>query len=158
MKVALSQAPLMRFFHSKFYQELITAIFIILWLYVGITKLIDYRSFEIQMSISPIFHKSAKLVTFGVPLLEILVGFSLIAKKTRIIGYYLSFVLMIIFTIYVAYLMIFIPNLPCSCGGIISSLGWTQHLILNITLTILALIYIITFHRRQRTLRHTSIH
>ena len=36
-------------------------------------------------------------------------------------------------------ILIYSPYVPCSCGGIVSALSWTQHLILNIGLTLACL-------------------
>lgn len=118
--------------------EVVVTILIVLWFYTGIAKLLGYRSFQLQMHQNRLLYRYADLITFGIPILEIAIGFLLVFGKTRRVGLLASSVLMVIFTVYVAYLMLYIPNLPCSCGGIISSLNWPQHLMLNIALTILA--------------------
>nr|WP_276834881.1 MauE/DoxX family redox-associated membrane protein [Chryseobacterium cucumeris] len=53
-----------------------------------------------------------------------------------------SFVLMLIFTGYIALLLSKSKNLPCSCGGILEKMSWNQHLYFNIgcvTLSAIAL-------------------
>ncbi|WP_341837402.1 MauE/DoxX family redox-associated membrane protein [Chitinophaga pollutisoli] len=120
--------------------EAIIAILIVVLLHTGISKLIDWRSFEIQMFQSPIFHEYYRIVTFGGPILEIIIALMLVIKRTRFVAFIASFLLMGFFTWYVYFLMTTIPNLPCSCGGVVGWLNWTQHLILNIFLTIISLI------------------
>ena len=39
---------------------------------------------------------------------------------------------MTIFTLYIGYMVAFVPKLPCSCGGIIQKMSWNQHLIFNV--------------------------
>lgn len=130
--------------------ETLTAIFIILWIYTGITKLIDFRSATWQMMTNPIFRDIPWAGVWVGPSLELVAALLLVIKSTRTIGFYLSFALMLFFTFYVGYLMIFLPNLPCTCGGIISSLTWGQHLAMNIVLTILAFIGVLFQRRRNR--------
>jgi putative oxidoreductase len=152
MKLALKLSQISSFKYSNAIKEGLTAIFIILWLYVGITKLIDFRSMYLQMNLSPFafFRNFDNEIAVGIPSIEILIGIILILKKTRLVGFYASFVLMIIFTAYVVFLMIKMPKLPCTCGGIISQLNWTQHLILNIALTFVAL-FGIALHRKNKS-------
>jgi hypothetical protein len=45
---------------------------------------------------------------------------------------------MCIFTVYIGCMLLFAPDLPCSCGGIIRQLSWKQHLLLNLFLLVLA--------------------
>ncbi|WP_119080131.1 MauE/DoxX family redox-associated membrane protein [Chitinophaga alhagiae] len=120
--------------------ESIIAIFLLLWIYVGVSKLLDLTSFRIQLFNSSIFKQHARFISLFIPLLEVAIAILLLTKTLRLVGLYSSFILMFVFTAYVAYLMKFEPNLPCSCGGIISDLTWPQHLILNIFLTLLAAI------------------
>lgn len=130
--------------------EIITSLLVLVFLYTGLTKLIDYKSFRLQMMNNPYFYNYANIVTFGAPLLEILIGILLVAKKTRRKGLWASFFLMLFFSWYVWHLMRTFPKLPCSCGGIIAELNWPQHLALNIALTVLTL-FAIYF---DKTLKH----
>lgn len=130
--------------------EAIVAILIVVWLHTGISKLIEYKAFRIQMFQSQLFHNYAAFITFAAPILEIIIAAMLIFKKTRMLGMIGSFLLMIFFTWYVIYLMIYVPNLPCSCGGIVSFLTWPQHLALNIFLTLLSLTGIILIRKQHQ--------
>jgi len=51
---------------------------------------------------------------------------------------YYAFVLMTVFTLYIAYMLLFTPKLPCSCGGVLQQMTWKQHLLFNIGFTLLA--------------------
>jgi uncharacterized membrane protein YphA (DoxX/SURF4 family) len=136
---------------KKIAVEIIVAILIIIWLHTGISKLLDWRSFSLQMHQSPIFHSYAKIVTFAGPILEIILAILLIFKRTRLIGMIGSFFLMLFFTWYVWWLMTNLPKLPCSCGGIVGFLNWPQHLALNIFLTAIAFIGIVLLHKQFRS-------
>ncbi|WP_126248122.1 MauE/DoxX family redox-associated membrane protein [Chitinophaga rhizosphaerae] len=116
--------------------EFFASVLILVYIYTAITKLIDFRSFSIQLSQNPIFRSNSLLFAYGGPSIELLVAFAIVFKRTRSFGFIASALLMAFFTWYVAYMMMTLPHLPCSCGGVVGWLNWPQHLILNITLTI----------------------
>lgn len=130
--------------------EIFVAIIIIVLLYTGISKLIDRLSFHVNLEMNPLFHNYALFVSYAAPILEIVLAVSLIFTKTRKAGLLASAFLMSFFTGYVIYLMVSLPNLPCSCGGIVGWLNWTQHLILNIFLTIISFAGFLLLRKQQR--------
>jgi uncharacterized membrane protein YphA (DoxX/SURF4 family) len=111
--------------------EIISMLFIILFLYTGISKLMEYGVFKEQIAESPILQPIAPFIAWSLPLTEFLVSLLLIIPRWRLKGLYASLALMIAFTIYIGAIMIFAKELPCSCGGIISELSWQGHLIFN---------------------------
>lgn len=111
--------------------ETINFLFVILFLYTGISKLMDYSVFKEQMSASPILQPFAPFMAWALPVAEFAVSLMLIIPRWRMKGLYASTFLMIAFTIYVAAIITFDEKLPCSCGGIISLLSWRDHLIFN---------------------------
>ncbi len=125
--------------------EVMTGVLIVLWIYTGISKLIEYYDFRYQLSQSIYFSKYAGLMTFGIPILELSVAMLLIRRKHRLKGLIASFILMLLFTGYVYFILNYTKTLPCSCGGVLSSLSWDQHLYLNISLTIVSAIGIISY-------------
>ena len=61
--------------------------------------------------------------------------------STRIWGFKLASGLFLLFTGYVALVLTGIfGRIPCSCGGIVSTLGWWEHLVLNIVLLVTAIL------------------
>jgi len=122
--------------------EIIAHLFIILFLYTGIAKLMEFDVFQEQLAESPVLEPVAPIVTFGLPAIEFIVAFMLFFPRYRLKGLYASFLLMIAFTIYVIALLSFSTQLPCSCGGIMEELSWKGHLIFNCTSILLAFIAI----------------
>lgn len=118
--------------------EIITAIFILLFVYTAVSKLLSYRLFVISLQKSPVIGFASGLLGWAIPLIEILISVFLFLPQLRIFGLVASFCLMLLFTIYIAYMVIASSHLPCSCGGVISRLSWSQHLWLNVFLTVLA--------------------
>jgi uncharacterized membrane protein YphA (DoxX/SURF4 family) len=122
--------------------ESISILYIILFLYTGISKIIDYPIFKEQIALSPILAPIARLVAILIPIIEFAIVVMLIVPRWRLKGFYSSAVLMTIFTIYIIFLLSFSKELPCSCGGIISELSWGQHVIFNSAFLLMAIIAI----------------
>jgi len=122
--------------------EIISFLFIILFLYTGISKIADYELFQEQLADSPILKKVASLVVWVLPLTEFLISVLLFVPKWRLKGLYATLVMMVLFTAYVITLFSIDRKLPCSCGGIIQALSWEGHLVFNGVMTLLAAIAI----------------
>lgn len=118
--------------------ETVSILFIMLFLYTGISKFSDYLVFKEQIAASPILEKIAPYVAWGVPLIELAVVALLIIPRWRLKGMYASLILMILFTGYILAILTFDKTLPCSCGGVIALLSWKQHIIFNSIFILLA--------------------
>lgn len=119
--------------------EIITVLYITLFLYTGLSKLMDFSVFKEQLAASTILKQIAVPVAAGLPVIEFLVVILLIVPRWRLKGLYISLGLMIVFTIYILAIFGFSKELPCSCGGLIQELSWPQHLFLNVIFIIMAL-------------------
>ena len=117
--------------------EIITVLNIILFLYTGIAKIMDYSVFKEQLTLSPILSWAATPVAFLLPLVEFLIVVMLVIPRWRLKGLYASFFLMTSFTVYIIAMFIVTPEMPCSCGGIIELLSWQGHLIFNVVFVLM---------------------
>lgn len=124
------------------YQHLVTSIvaycFVVLFLYAAFSKLLDFETFSVQLAQSPLLSAYASVIAWAVPSLEILIAILLTIPKYRIPALYASFTLMVMFTAYIYIILNFSDFVPCSCGGVLEKLSWTQHLIFNVVFIILA--------------------
>lgn len=137
--------------------EAITAILLLLWIYTGLNKLIQYDKFTFEAGRSPFLQHITPFVAVAVPVSELVIAALLIFKRTRIMGLYASLFLMTLFTGYVYIMLHYAYDLPCSCGGIIELLTWEQHLIVNLTITILTAIAILFHSRLTMHKQHFSL-
>ena len=112
--------------------EVISALFILLFLYTAISKSLDINRTVAVVQRNPLLLNHAESVSWAVVIIEYIVSILLFLPKTRKSGLYISLSLMLIFIGYILYMMTFVPNLPCSCGGVISKMSWKQHLFFNI--------------------------
>lgn len=122
---------------------------ILLFSYAGASKLFDFHNFQIQLGQSPLLSAFADWVAVTVPLVEFVIVLLLLSNKSRLLGLYGSFALMTMFTAYIVIILNFSSFTPCSCGGILEEMTWTQHLIFNIVFVALSGIAIMsnTFNR-----------
>lgn len=74
-----------------------------------------------------------QVLLYTIPGLEILIGALLLLPRFRQMALLGSTVLMLAFSLYVgAVLLDFFGRVPCSCGGVIESLSWEWHFVLNL--------------------------
>ena len=111
----------------------------LLWMYAATAKVLEFDQFKIQMSQVDFLKPVAGILVWLIPLVEYSLAALLLVSKTRRLGLIGSAVLMSLFTVYIAGMISFSPELPCSCGGIINNLTWQQHLLFNIGCTALAI-------------------
>ncbi len=71
----------------------------------------------------------------------------LIIPRLRLLALYASFSLMVMFTVYIFIVLNYSPFVPCSCGGILEKMGWTEHLFFNIGFVFLAMIGILLLEK-----------
>ena len=130
--------------------EIIVTLYAILFLYTAISKWMDYSVFKEQVATSPILKPFAKAIAIGLPWTELLVTMLLIIPKWRLKGFYVACFLMTAFTIYIAATLAFSDHMPCSCGGIIAEMSWTQHLLFNTAFIGLSIAGIILTRRIEK--------
>ena len=113
------------------FAEIITAIFVLLFLYTAIEKFRDTEHFYQALKKSPLLSNWAALLTGFIPTVEAALVLLLIIPRTRRLGILGSTLLMFVFTVYIGYMIATSSSLPCTCGGIIQDLTWREHLLLN---------------------------
>lgn len=84
--------------------------------------------------------KFVKVISILVPIIEVLIAFGLLLSIYFKLILKLGIFVMLCFTLYVSFIYLFSPDIPCTCGGIISTLTWVQHIIINF---ILLLVFVI---------------
>lgn len=122
--------------------DIISSLFIVLFVYTAVSKWLNFDAFQAVISQSPLIGSFAPVVAWFLPVLELMVAALLVFPTVRKMGLYGAFILMVVFTCYISYMLLFSPHLPCSCGGVIQYLSWRTHLLFNAIWIVLALIAI----------------
>jgi hypothetical protein len=117
--------------------DTICALFILLFVYAGVNKLLDIETFRVQLGQSPLLTAFAGWIAWGIPTVEILIAIMLTIRPFRAPALYAAFSLMVMFTAYIIAILNFSTYIPCACGGVLSKLGWAEHLIFNIAFVLL---------------------
>lgn len=118
--------------------EIICALFVTLFTYAAVSKLMDYDKFILQLGQSPVLTAFSGIVVWLVPAVEVIISGLLMMKRFRLAGLYASYSLMVMFTAYIVVITRFSEYVPCSCGGVLEKLSWNQHLVFNIVFVLLA--------------------
>jgi len=140
--------------------ECIAALLILLFLYASVSKFLDFKRFIDEINNQPLPNSWTPFLVWCIPLLEIAISVAVVFEYTRLLAFYASLVMMMLFTIYAILILThFFPYVPCSCGGVIRKLTWPQHLILNLfylTLSILGIILQRTKHLKPISITKNS--
>lgn len=118
--------------------EIASTSYILLFSYAAAAKLMDTNLFTIQLGRQIFSPALVPFLVWGIPLLELAIVALLIIPRYRLLGLKAATGLMIIFTGYITLVKFgAFEKMPCSCGGVISKMSWTQHLYLNLAFLLL---------------------
>ncbi|GGB23806.1 MauE/DoxX family redox-associated membrane protein [Puia dinghuensis] len=131
--------------------DIVSYFFILLFLYTGFVKLTEISTFRQQLSSSPLMGSIAGVITWALPIGEILLTIALFTTRWRLPALYVTAGLMTLFTGYVITILLIDDQLTCSCGGIIQELTPKQHVLFNSACVILSLVGIMAIRRQQPT-------
>lgn len=122
----------------KYLPQAASWFFILLFIYAGVSKMLDFENFRVQIGQSPLLSAWAGFVSYAVIAAELLISGVLVYRRTQLAGLYASYALMVAFTVYIYLILNFSDFIPCSCGGILEEMSWTEHLIFNMACVVLA--------------------
>lgn len=128
-----------RFFNA------VCLLFITMFVYAATSKWMDFTVYEYQMQRQPFPAHIQSLLIWTIPLTEVVVSLLLMLDKTRFTGLKIATGMMVLFTGYIILVQLryFGEEIPCSCGGAISSFTWIQHLYFNLFFVIAGVLAIL---------------
>jgi uncharacterized membrane protein YphA (DoxX/SURF4 family) len=129
--------------------EIISALFILLFVYAALTKVTEYQKFRIELGKSPLLNSYAEVIAAAVPGIELLISLLIAIKRFQYYALYFAFSLMAVFSAYIVAILKFSPYIPCSCGGILQNMTWTQHLIFNIGFIVLGVVGVLSYPNKE---------
>jgi len=135
---------------NSLFREIVAALFVLLFLYTGIEKLTDRSRFESAMEHSDLIHPFARLLSWSIPMLELIIVLLLFLPRLRRIGLISSTILLALFTAYIVYILKFYEQLPCRCGGVIEQMTWKEHLLFNLFFLFMGMVSIIPSNKLNR--------
>ncbi len=137
--------------------EIICVLFILLFFYAAVSKLVSYEKFIGQIGKSSLLTGYAEWIAVALPLIEILICIALVFPQWRITGMYYAFGLMVLFSLYIIAILNSGEAIPCSCGGVLNSLGWKSHLVFNLVFVGLGLWGILLLYKENKTGKNSEV-
>lgn len=132
--------------------QIVLFLLVLLWVYAAVSKLSDLQRFQSQMNKQVLPDTLKPVLIFLLPIVEIATAVTLIFDRTRLAGLFLSLGLMLAFTLYVGLAVFKVyPRIPCTCGGILSQMGWQLHFAFNIFYLLLTAVGIHIVYRERRS-------
>jgi putative oxidoreductase len=136
---------------------IVSTLLILLFTYTAVSKLLEFDTFKGQMLNQPLPKFLSSQLVWAVPLAELVTAGLLVIKPFRLIGLCCALLLMTGFTLYVALVLFHVfERVPCSCGGIMESLSWEGHLIVNALFWLMALIGVALEIKKSGTFKPAS--
>ena len=122
--------------------QLIIISLILLWLLAGIPKVMDIATFSKQLERMTYIGWMHGLVSCSLPITMLLTGVLLVIPRAKLLEMYISWILLLLFTLYIGTVLLFSDFVPCTCAGIRINIAWKEHLLIcgsGILLTSLAI-------------------
>ena len=121
--------------------EMAAYLLALLFLYTALSKLFDFRHFIRAINNQPFDNRYTPVLVVAIPLAEILTGILLLVPKSRLAGFSLSSILMLVFTMYVGLVTFhFYDRVPCGCAGVFQRMSWPEHLVFNVLFLLLSVL------------------
>lgn len=128
--------------------SIITILLIALFFFTGMEKIFYHDSFVINLGRQPLPVWMKSLLAWGLPISELAVVVLLVISRTRLLGLWVSALMILGFSGYTAYASTEpLGYVPCACGKVFNTLSWAQHFWLNMVLFLLAVSGVICYKR-----------
>ncbi|WP_053058401.1 MauE/DoxX family redox-associated membrane protein [Pedobacter sp. BMA] len=119
--------------------NILSGLLILLWVYVALSKLSDFHAFQWQMRNQVFSRELATLISYVLPGIEMVVAALLFFESSRMAGFLVSAFMLFVFSGYILLIVLHVfPRVPCSCGGVLKSMGWNVHLWFNLAYLLFA--------------------
>lgn len=128
--------------------DIISYLFIFLFIYTAYSKGTDHSGFSKSLGRYKMLVSYADQIAWLIPAAEVFVSGLLLFPKTRKLGLIASLILMLTFTAFLFIMVFTMDSLFCSCGGVLNSMGFWEHIWFNIGFIVLAIIGIVLCKNR----------
>lgn len=130
--------------------EIIAALLVLLFLYTSVSKFLGFDLFVDEMNNQPFPNWMTPFLVVIIPGSEVLIALALLFDRTRMIGFYASFGILFLFTLYAALVLLKVFDyIPCSCGGMLKKLKWDEHLLFTSCFLILSIVGIALLKKQR---------
>lgn len=128
----------------KLFVDITIAVLIVLFLHTAVSKFLDFKGFVYDLNNQPFPNSFTPFLSWFIPSAELAIVGLLFFERARSAGLFASLILMAAFTIYTSLVLLdFFDYVPCSCGGVVRYLNWTQHFFFNLFFVVITSIAIL---------------
>jgi len=133
------------------FRKTVALLLILLWAYSAFDKVSGFAKFRLELGKSPLLTGWEYGVAVLVPLAEFSTAVLLTFTRTTLLGLYLSFTLLSLFTAYLVVILNYSYYIPCSCNGLMESMSWQAHIVFNtLSLIVTASAIMINDHVKEK--------
>lgn len=129
--------------------DFISSLLLLVFLYTAWSKLREYEQFSYTLSKSYLLEPVAGIVAWILPILELALVVLLFVPAWRRLGLKFSIVLLSALTLYLTIMIMYAPELPCACGGVLEDLTWKEHLYFNLGLIFISIIGAVLYKKEK---------
>ena len=105
---------------AKIITEIICLLLVILFLYAGISKLMNLYLFRLQLGNSPWIGQFKGVLSIVLPVFELGVSIMILTGgRIRQAGLIIYAISLFTFSIYITAVLLYADHIPCSCGGLL---------------------------------------
>lgn len=140
----------------RLYIDIIAGLLVLLFVYTALNKLDNYSFFQAQLNLYPFIGLFGNTLSWAIPAMELIIAILLLLPAYRTKGLIAALMLLITFTVYLLSMILYTPDLPCSCGGVIQSLTWTQHVFFNCGFIMVTFTAVLMSKRNEHTKKDTK--
>jgi hypothetical protein len=124
---------------KKLISNLCSIVLSVFFAYAGIYMLYYKHFFEWQLNDTVFLKNYTGVIVWIVPIFELIISLFLLVPRTRIVGFYLSFFLLLGILSIIFILQHFFERGPCVCIGIFPSLSWLQQNLITIGFIVISI-------------------
>lgn len=118
-----------------------TAVLALLFFYTAVSKLLNMEEFGKQLANQNIPDWSVLPLIWLIPYGELVIALFLMFERTRWMGLYGSAFFMLLFTGYIALVLLNVfDRIPCNCAGITKSMSFLTHFFFNLFFLIISIL------------------
>lgn len=139
--------------------EALTYFFVLLFTYTGLRKLIDLSMYVREIWGFAIFGSklAVKLELLALSVAELCVALLLAFPRTKLLGWYVTFLLIITININMFIMQQYAKIIPLYYGGIFPKISFLQHFVINLILLFIALKGVLLQIKIKEKRNHNSI-
>jgi putative oxidoreductase len=132
--------------------EIICFLLIGMFLYAAVSRWLDFKTFIADINNQPLPNQLTNWLVYIIPALQVLAALALVFEKFRLAGFWLCLTITLLYIIYNTLVLAnYFGRIPCTCGGMIKHLTWTQHLIFSLFFAGISLTGIILLKNRAKS-------